>query len=341
MITIVTRDRERLLGELNMDEKHPAVLLTPLGQAVKDEWFNTAEIQRRKGRKIRLLGSAVMPDHFHGVLFVEERMDIGLGEVVRSFKTACTQARNRLPGIGQPSLAGSAQQAEQRKELARMSHQQRAAYYAAHPEAQPLFADNYDDTVCFRQGQLDNILRYVADNPRRAILKLLNPQLFRLHRRVSVAGFECATLGNLFLLDYPMKSALQCSRSLTQADIDQKKAQCLSEAQRGTLFVSAGISEGEKQICRTLRENGFPLIILLKDGFPKPEDPHYAYFKPHGAYFETCAAGRLLLVEPCTDFFEAQETQDEVERKAAGLPHDTLRYRFLALNALAKKIAGK
>lgn len=57
-----------------------------------------------------------------------------------------------------------------------------------------------------------------------------------------------------FLIDFPMKEMVQCSRRLTQVEIEQKKAQCLMEAERGTVFVSAGISEGEKQICKALRE---------------------------------------------------------------------------------------
>lgn len=61
-------------------------------------------------------------------------------------------------------------------------------------------------------------------------------------------------------------------------------------------FVSAGISKGEKQICRTLREAGYPFVILLKDGFPKPNDENAKYFKPCGVYFEICSEGRLLFI---------------------------------------------
>ena len=51
----------------------------------------------------------VMPDHFHGVLFVEERMDISVGRIIRGFKVACTQRWRLLTGQpsplqGQPSL---------------------------------------------------------------------------------------------------------------------------------------------------------------------------------------------------------------------------------------------
>ena len=44
-----------------------------------------------------------MPDHFHGVIFVEELMDVSVGAIVRAFKVSCTQRWRAL--TGQPSLA--------------------------------------------------------------------------------------------------------------------------------------------------------------------------------------------------------------------------------------------
>ena len=66
-------------------------------------------IQAEHGRSVKNLGHIVMPDHFHGVLFVEERMDISVGRIIRGFKVACTQRWRLLTGQpsplqGQPSL---------------------------------------------------------------------------------------------------------------------------------------------------------------------------------------------------------------------------------------------
>ena len=337
LITIVTYRRKPVLGRLitpltSADEV--GVELTNIGQFVQQEWLSLPAKQAAHGRHVSLLASQVMPDHFHGVLRVEKEMDVSVGAVIRDFKAQCTKQWRRM---NQPILADTIEGAETKATLARMSHKQRETYYEQ-LGIEPLFDNNYDDTVCFRDGQTDNAIRYVLDNPRRAILKRANPVLFKLHQRVQVAGFECTTLGNQFLLDFPMKEMLQCSRRLTRTEIDQKKEQCLIEAERGTVFVSAGISEGEKQICRALREAGFPLIILLKDGFPKETDPHYKYFKPQGVYFDSCAAGRLLLIEPNDELYENQDIEKQVFGKTGILPHDTLRYRFLALNAMIQRI---
>ena len=334
LITIVTCQRRPVLGILNSDPQNPEVELTNIGQFVMQEWLSTPAKQARHGRHISLLAQQVMPDHFHSVLRVEKEMDVSVGTIIRDFKAQCTKEWRRLY---QPILADTLESEETKAAMAKMSRKQREAFYHE-LGAESLFEDNYDDTICFRDGQTDNAIRYVLDNPRRLALKRANPQLFKLHQRVQVAGFECTTLGNQFLIDFPMKEMVQCSRRLTQAEIEQKKAQCLMEAERGTVFVSAGISEGEKQICKALREEGFPLIILLKDGFPKETDPHYKYFKPQGVYFEACAAGRLLLIEPNEELYDNHEIEAQVYGKAGILPHDTQRYRFLALNTLAQRV---
>ena len=113
---------------------------------------------------------------------------------------------------------------------------------------------------------------------------------------------------------------LQCSRKLTQAEIDAKREECLRAAANGTVYVSAAISEGEKQISRALREAGYEMIILLTEGFPAADSPHYKYFKPQGVYFQA-AADRAC----CGDVREGGDRgcgvrQDRHTRPAA---HDT------------------
>ena len=184
------------------------------------------------------------------------------------------------------------------------------------------------------------MIRYIADNPRRLALKRANPDLFRLHRQTLVGGIACTTLGNIFLADYPQRAVLQCSRSLTPADIAALRNECLAEAANGTIYITAAISEGEKTIARTLREAGFPLIILLENGFPKPDDPHYKYFKPQGVYFEACAQGKLLLIEPGSALFDDQDIATEIYRKDPTCSPNSKRYHFLALNALIRRLCN-
>ena len=204
-----------------------------------------------------------------------------------------------------------------------------------------LWADGYHDRILFHKGQLDALVHYIKDNPRRLALKRANLGLFKIRQHLQIAGMSFTAMGNIFLADYPQKAVIQCSRKLHQAEIDAKKAECLGEAAKGMVFVSAAISEGEKQICRAVREAGHPIMVLLEKGFPKPEDPNYKYFKPQGVYFEACAAGKLLLLEPEKELYEQAEIEAEVVAKAGNIPHEALRYRFLALNAIAERICGE
>ncbi len=185
------------------------------------------------------------------------------------------------------------------------------------------------------------MIDYIHDNPRRRYLKRAYPDLFKIHQQYMITDVPCTVLGNMFLAEQPMHAMIQCSRSLTRTEINARRNECLTTAEHGIIHVSAAISEGEKQICRALREAGYPLIILLTEGFPKPDSPHYKYYKPSGVYFEACAAGRLLLVEPNADYFDRPEIEAKVYAKTGirDLHHDAKRYRFLALNALAEKIA--
>ena len=124
--------------------------------------------------------------------------------------------------------------------LHRMSKAQRAAYYAAHPEGmQPLWDDNYDDTICLSDGatgqydmrHFEAMVSYVADNPRRAIVRRLRPWFMERRLHVRLAGLDAegrdgagldaegkvvwrdyAAFGNLFLLRWARKVQVFCHR---------------------------------------------------------------------------------------------------------------------------------
>ena len=92
MITLEVDGRRPILGEL-VGER---VELSELGRAVADCWRQIPRFHP----EVSLIESAVMPDHFHGLLFVRERMARHLGEVVRGFKIGCTKAYRAWSGAG-------------------------------------------------------------------------------------------------------------------------------------------------------------------------------------------------------------------------------------------------
>lgn len=309
MITINVEGRVPLLGMLEGGTDGAWVEYSPLGKMVSER----IEVTFGAYPQIRICAKQLMPDHLHFVVWVKEDIPVTLGQIIRDLKIGCTHAWWEISG--------------------RMD--------ATFTNATSLFEPGFHDRVLLHAGQLKSLINYVHDNPRRLAIKRANPDLFKLRQAVQVAGFECTTLGNQFLKDDPMREMLQCSRTLSQAEIDQRKQECLQLAERGVVWVSAGISEGEKQICRAVREAGYPMVILLNEGFPAADSPHAKYYKPQGVYFEACAAGNLLLIEPGPGLFEDKDIAEEIYRKDPTCAPNSKRYRFLALNALIRRICNQ
>lgn len=303
LLTMNTENRLPLLGEL-VGEK---IILSAYGEVV------SAEIKRiptyKDARAIQIYRYIVMPNHIHVLLRVHKQLPHPLGYYISWFKLQCMERCSATDGIP-----------------------------AVDTQKRPIFGKEYHDRILMHRGQLAHMARYIQDNPRRLALKRANPELFRIKQDIRFGHTSCVALGNIFLADYPQREVLQCSRRLTQAEIDTKRGECLKEAANGTVYVSGAISEGEKQICRALREAGYPLIILLTEGFPEPDSSHYKYFKPQGVYFEACAKGKLLLIQPDKDVLERPDIEEKVTAKIGNIPHNSQRYRFVALNQMAEEI---
>ena len=155
-------------------------------------------------------------------------------------------------------------------------------------------------------------------------------------------------MGNHFLLNQPDCQAVEMSRSATSEQIQERLRLALAEAHNGAVTFTAAISKGEQLIARTLREQGYPLVVLLCQGFPKEGSPHERYYKPGGVYFEACSKGQLLLLEPTEEaFLDAairKAVEETLRRKAeerhysyTPIPVISQRYRFVALNEMAKR----
>ena len=95
----------------------------------------------------------------------------------------------------------------------------------------------------------------------------------------------------IFLLDAPLLLQVQCSRKITQEQIQATVRYFLSRARDGAVLVSPSISPGEKAVMRAAFEQGYPIIILHENGFAP-------LAKPGGRRFDACAQGRLLMLAP-------------------------------------------
>ena len=307
MITMVTEGRRALFGQVvgrsdapKESMEAPHIELSELGQLVAKEWW-AAPLHHPE---VEIIALQMMPDHLHGILFVKEKMEKPLGMAIRGFKQSCNRHYRELV-LGQPRVSYVAlatqhteqQTKQQTEQQTKQQSEQQLTGSCKNRRGENrtnglLFARGYNDKILLHSGQLDTWLHYLSDNPRRLLLKREHPNFFRVQRNVEIAGMALAAIGNSFLLERPVRLQVQCSRSLTVAEIQTKTAEYLSAARQGAVLVSPAISPGEKTIMQAAFNEGLSLIFIQDNGFTD-------LTKPSGAYMDACAQGRLLFIGFC------------------------------------------
>lgn len=351
-ITLATEERQPIFGTLTGNSEGEAFIeYSSLGEYVDRTFRGLPEFYRQKGVKIRVLAVRIMPDHLHGVIHVQEPMPKSIGEIVRSFKSACTSwyKREYFGKDAEELQTRAAEGKETQAERVRHGLEERllqfSRIFATRGSIWEYMPAGYHERILHCEGQLDRMIRYVKDNPRRLWLKHHNPDLFRLRNDISLCfkdekgtshTWRFRALGNMFLLDFPHKQHIQCSRSITAEELELHYQKWMNNAQQGMVSITSAISEGEKSVTKRLREAEMPLIVMLKDGFPPEGSPHERYFKPGGVYFNACAAGRLLLIEPYDEVLDDPMIVEAVYRKSPMATRESMRYHFLALNRMGE-----
>ena len=308
-VTMVARGREPIFGKLTHNGTKAEVEKTSIG------WILINQQQRMLDLcpEIKILADKVMPDHHHIVLQVRRTMTRSIKEVVRGFMQGCKAEARKLGFEGN--------------------------LYDAPPYYR----------VLTHKGQLQAMIDYVYANAERAWQHKQNPDLFRMHRRTEACDMLFTSLGNHFLLYWPDRQLVEMSRNATEDQVQHKLKSVIAAAQNGAITYTTSISKGEQFIARTLREQGFPLVVLLNDGFPEEGSPNERFYKPGGVYFEACSQGKLLLLEPMEQAFLSTFIRHAVEetliRKAEAMHFeykpvvtDSLRYRFVALNEMGRRL---
>lgn len=304
MVTMVIEGRKRLFGTLvgrangrPGTSEAPHIELSELGRRVLEQ--EVPKISRYYPM-VEVWRVAMMPDHIHLLLRMREPLPSGkhLGMVVRGFKTGCSRAWWRWQD--ERGLSGKASSTELDGKAPSTA--------AGVPEASPsgkeqlrpiLFEKGYHDRIINRPGMLENIKRYMQENPLRAIIRQECKHLMERQLHLWISGREYAAFGNLFLLKYPIKEQVFFHRKdkttgqpteLTKA-YQLERARLLRIAEEGTVLVTPGISKGESLIVNDALENHLPLILIQKE-------PIGEYWKPSQHRFYACAAGHLLILSP-------------------------------------------
>lgn len=199
----------------------------------------------------------------------------------------------------------------------------------------PLFSDGFVDVMPLEPGQLETQRAYIHANPRNRLLRgqhhaELRPQRLVVNTKVTpsalrgylvrehalsdndqevwkmLCGRLVTTDGSVWCDGYGSTQLLErhllpvvCHRSDLRL-FDRQKQACLDAAAKGTVLVSARIARGEQDIMDEAIRQGFPVILIVDNGFPE-------IFHPSENRLDLCATQRMLLLSPWQFLYRTKE----------------------------------
>lgn len=171
-----------------------------------NRWIYEAE---RHFPVVEIYNSVIMPDHFHLVIFFREKADYTLSNVMNYIKSKCT-GEIRSIDTRFASLGISA------------------------------FEKSFHDRIVFREGILRRLVAYVADNPRRHLMRTMHRDLFKKHHLLLKDNLHLMAFGNIHLLKDPCRSALIVSSRYTPDEKERYEAEWEATAAVKGAFQAAG-----------------------------------------------------------------------------------------------------
>ena len=337
MLTLVVEGRMPLLGKLwgwvdarPGDGDAPKVILSELGVAIAKE-----EIPKihKYYPQVEVWRVCIMPDHIHLIVRVKEDLRGGqamesLGTEARGGQASALAGGANQAQIGENEAGSSGMTAKREKEMGALGMVIKGfkmgcnkAYWRIYgmntAPRKGLFELGYNDKVLLHERQLEGWKKYLDDNPRRLMVKRMNPGLFTVMQNKEVVGRRCQMVGNCFLLDIPDKVAVVVHRRYTEVELRRLREEWLACGERGGVLVSAAISTKEKEVLREAMNRGYRIVLLRENGFPR-------LYKPCGESFYACSEGLLLQISPW-DYHMEKKT--------------ITREQCLELNEMAERIA--
>ena len=273
MLTLAIEGRRPLLGTLAGDVGLPTT--APNGPRLIPSELGAAVLQEVDGiphyyPQITIIARQLMPDHLHILLYVKRPLPVHLGQVVAGFKAGCNKQWRLMPGGASVGGLVPGSSAARNKGL--------------------LWEQGYHDRVLSGEGQLQRLVDYIRENPRRSLMRRQHAEWFRPFS-ITAAGTNLQAYGNLELLHAPHRQTVRISSRITAEERNRQQQEQLSAARQGTILISPFISTGERFVEETSLQEHLPIVKLLPNGFSP-------YYKPQGHYFEACSEGRLLLLTP-------------------------------------------
>lgn len=327
-VTLNVRDKYPLLGSVRgrynatsrtVEDIH--LDLTDIGHSVEKCWLRIPEFYP----DVQVLAQVVMPEHFHGLIYLKTAGKHHLGQIIRGFMTGCTHGYWDALGIPWQDMKQTVEHGKCDSLWEEKDHRESK-------RGPSLFVRGYNDTIPITPEEIATKIEYIRTNPERRIIKgelhnrfaiarnqhstnwtkdaiirglkwdwklsryadELEKTLTDIHPRllcpsgVITQGLSLDYIGHRPLLLEKRKLPLICHRA--DADcFNTQAAAILREARNGAVIVSAFISEKERQIKQLLLQEQLPIIEICDNGFS-------SRYKPYGKAFYACAEDRLLQI---------------------------------------------
>ena len=315
MITLVTEPRVGIFGTL----REWGVERSEEGRAVYEAW----QAIEAKFPGVRATYNAIMPDHFHGIIYVTVEGSFNLEEVVAFFAGEVERRIGRR--VWNPLWRDSVC-------LAKGQLHRQISYVLANAKRRWIKENNpglFKKVMGFRHWRLEraaatadswDFRSFARDGgelwdvetgeeiakPRKGnrVLSAFEEQQAADGNGQAVCGKPCCStlavarrplawtaVGNPFLLDAPLLVSVRISTATPDDKLAELVTKLGAKAERGAVLVSPWISPGEKAVKAEAIARGGRMVQLLAEGMGR-------YYKPGGADFDLCAEGRLLQLSP-------------------------------------------
>lgn len=233
-------DFSEVIGYVGNHEWPPAIKLSSYGECIAKAISNIKE----KFPFTSILRKCIMPDHVHLALFVKEKTEFYLGQIIGEFKRDCS------------------------KEFARLDNG-KIIY---------MFIPDYYDTFLTAKNQLKSMLNYISDNPRRHLIRKTHQGWFRSFV-ITDSLNQYSAYGNWDLLSEFQKVQVKFSRKYSESELNSLKKLWHRTVLNDGILVSPFIHAEEKKVRDWAMANGGVIIYITHQSFPDRYKPSGKLFE--------------------------------------------------------------
>lgn len=200
-----------------------------IGNAIKQSLRHVSDIHPA----LRLFQYALMPDHLHMIISVEDQLDETVGRKLGAFK------------VGVNHRIGTDQ----------------------------VFERGFNDQILTKSRKLDIIYNYLRANPYRLAIRKAYPDFFTRRNNLIIGDTPYQLYGNIHLLHNPFKDQVIVHRADDDQTFLANRDRWLHTATNGGVLVSPFISQREKSIRKESESSGGKFIFITNQPLGEREKP--------------------------------------------------------------------